>query len=114
MKTIFRFLIICDFACKKEGKESDYLLSKEYTDGLITREYIYGNDKLTKCAGCPPFQRREEYQTPYTGNPAGSVVVYTYSNRKYNNQGYLISETEKMKSSGSIKTWEHTYEYISQ
>lgn len=52
--------------------------------------------------------------TSYYSGPAGNSSVWTYLNRQYNGQGYLISEESQLESYGAVNLNEFRYEYVHQ
>jgi hypothetical protein len=50
--------------------------------------------------------------TSYWSGPAGNVSNTSYLNRQYNDQGYVIKETWKSESFGTVNENELTYEYV--
>lgn len=59
------------------------------------------------------FIEKQTY-TSYFVMPAGAVTKYTYPQREYNSQGYVVSETFKVEENGNTTTKERTYEYVQQ
>jgi hypothetical protein len=50
--------------------------------------------------------------TSYYSSPAGDVSNWSYLDRQYNSQGYVVKETWQVESFGSTNASERTFEYV--
>jgi hypothetical protein len=52
--------------------------------------------------------------TAYWSVPTGSVSLWSYHDREYNDQGYVVKEIWKSEAYGSVNENERTFEYVQQ
>jgi hypothetical protein len=114
-----------EFTYDDQGKLATASMLLEVDDEMEIKEYI----EVNAGAKAMPAHWKENLITPtdyqwydlmipskkytsYWSVPAGTLHIWSYTDRQYNDDGYVVKQIEKLEAYGAVNTNERTFEYV--